>query len=116
MNNINDIRKDIIKYVINSIKNVIKIHGELNIEDFDMDILFNVVFKTELSKYNYKLVKEIGCIKLSNGNKIVQLLENGCMIKQDGIGEDYDLVIMAYEDLSDKILWDILFYLTEVAL
>lgn len=111
MKNVNNTMNDK-KNRINEIKVIIAEHGELHIEDFDMDILFNKVFGTELSKYNYKMVKIMGSIKLSNGNKIVEILDEGCIIKQEGVGEDdYDLIVMAYEDLSEDIIVRILTYL-----
>lgn len=96
------------------IKNIIEKNGEIDMMNYEIDIVFHKTMGWELPKYNYNRIAELGCIKLKNGSEIVGLVSNGAMIKQDGIGEEYDLVVMDYEDLSERVLSIILMYLYSI--
>lgn len=100
--------------LIAEIKNIVKANGEVDLQSYEVEILLHKAFGTELSNYNYNVIASMGCIKLSRGKQIVEILENGCIVKQDGLGEEYDLVVMDYTELSDIVLSKILFYLVMI--
>lgn len=100
------------KTYIKEIKNIIKTNGEVDMENYELDILFNKVFGKPMSNYNYEIIGEMGVIELCEGKSIILLAEEGCMVKQDGLGEEFDLVMMGYDELSEKVLSKIWLYLS----
>lgn len=100
------------KTYIKEIKNIINTNGEVDMENYELDILFNKVFGKPMGNYNYKTIGKLGVIELCEGKSIIQLAEEGCMIKQDGLGEEFDLVMMDYDELSEKVLSKIWLYLS----
>ena len=101
-------------YYVNEIMNIINVNGCVSMENYKVDILFSKMFGCELGNYNFRKVAELGYINIKEGLNIVELLEEGCIIKQDGIGEEYDLVVMDYGDLSERLQLTILMYLYSI--
>lgn len=103
---------------IKAIKSIINKCGEIDIENFEIVILLDMVAGRESSKYNWRVVKvlrENGVLELGPGKSIVAINEESVIIKQDGFEDEYDLVVMEYGYLSEGLLLDILAYLVTIA-
>ena len=85
------------------IKNIIEKNGEIDMMNYEIDIVFHKTLGWELPKYNYNRIAELGCIKLKNGSEIVGLVANGAMIKQNFYSKiEYKYINIIDNTLSDK--------------
>ena len=103
---------------IKAIKNIVSKYGEIDIENFEIVLLLDKVAGRESSKYDWsavKVLRENGALELGEGKRIVSINEESVIIKQDGIGDEYDLVVMEYGYLSEDLLVGILAYLITIA-